>query len=146
MPDRRPATLRPTWRRSPAWRARLALWIATTLLLVGAAAALAPVAVAVPGEGTKCESEAAPSGGDQDCPGGGGIGGFDLGLLIPIAGGVLLAGAVALGGAYVVLRRRAAAPLIPEPADAQEWWTCRECGRNNVVGSARCYGCGAWHR
>jgi hypothetical protein len=40
--------------------------------------------------------------------------------------------------------RRTSAPLVP--ADPGEWWTCRTCGKNNVVGSARCYACGAWQR
>ena len=84
------------------------------------------------------------SGEDFTCPGG--IGGFDLGLLLPIAGGLVVAGVVGLGVAYLVLRRRAGAPLVPEPADAEAWWTCSNCGRNNVVGSARCYSCGAWRR
>jgi hypothetical protein len=79
---------------------------------------------------------------------GGGDGGPDLGLIV----GVLVAGAVGLavaaGLGYLVLRRRARAPMEPPPGapEAGEWWTCRNCGRNNIVGSARCYSCGAWQR
>ena len=131
-------------RRQLARRARAALVLATTMLLAGVVAAWTPVALAVPGPGTECEAEAAPSGEDSSCPEDGG--GLGLGLLIPLAGGVLLAGVVALAGAYLVLRRRAGPPLVPEPADAEAWWTCSNCGRNNVVGSARCYSCGAWRR
>ena len=72
-------------------------------------------------------------------PGGGG---FNLGGLLPILGGVVIGAGLALVVAYLVLRRRAGAPL--DPVDAGEWWTCRKCGSNNVVGSPRCYSCGTW--
>ena len=68
--------------------------------------------------------------------------GFNVGGLLPILGGVVLGAGLALAVAYMVLRRRAGAPL--DPVDAGEWWTCRNCGRNNVVGSPRCYSCGTW--
>jgi hypothetical protein len=73
---------------------------------------------------------------------GGGGAGINVGGLLPIVGALVLGAGLALGIAYLVLRRRAGAPL--DPVDAGEWWTCRKCGRNNVVGSARCYGCGTW--
>lgn len=75
-------------------------------------------------------------------PGGGG-GGLNLSALLPIIGVVVIGGAVALLAAFFVLRRTSA-PLVP--ADPGEWWTCRNCGKTNVVGSARCYACGAWPR
>jgi hypothetical protein len=75
-------------------------------------------------------------------PGGSG-GGLNLGGLLPIVAIVLVGGLVILLAAFVVLRRTSA-PLVP--ADPGEWWTCRTCGKNNVVGSARCYACGAWQR
>ncbi|HXG26713.1 MAG TPA: hypothetical protein VNL94_07680 [Candidatus Binatia bacterium] len=115
------------------------------LLLAGFATALAPVALAVPGPGNECEGEAVPSGRDDPCTEDG-VGGFDLGFVVPLAGVVAIAGVGILVGGYLVLRRRAAAPLNPDPVDAQDWWTCRNCGRNNVVGSARCYACGSWQR
>ena len=74
---------------------------------------------------------------------GGGGGGFNVGSLLPILGLVAVGGAVLLIAAFVVLRRTSA-PLVP--ADPGEWWTCRNCGKNNVRGSARCYACGAWQR
>jgi hypothetical protein len=127
--------------RRPLGRAALAITMA--LLVGGLAASWAPVALAVPGPGSECDAEAAPSGESDSCPDGTG---FDLGFLLPLGGAVVLVGAVVLGGAYLALRRRAAVPLMAEPADAAEWWACRNCGRNNVVGSARCYACGAWQR
>jgi hypothetical protein len=75
---------------------------------------------------------------------GGSGGGLNIVGLLPIVGGIVVAGAVALVVTYLVLRRRAGAPL--DPVDAGEWWTCANCGRNNVVGSARCYSCGQWQR
>lgn len=74
---------------------------------------------------------------------GGGGGGINLGGLLPIVAIVVVGGVIALIAAFVVLRRTSA-PLVP--ADPGEWWTCRTCGKNNVVGSARCYACGAWQR
>ena len=74
---------------------------------------------------------------------GGGGGGVNLGGLLPLVGIVVVGGVIALIAAFVVLRRTSA-PLVP--ADPGEWWTCRTCGKNNVLGSARCYACGAWQR
>ena len=71
-----------------------------------------------------------------------GSGGINLGGVLPLLLAVVVGAAGALVLAYLVLRRRAGAPL--DPVDAGEWWTCRNCGRNNVVGSPRCYSCGAW--
>ena len=76
-------------------------------------------------------------------PGGTGGGGPNLAGLLPIVAIVVVGGVIALIAAFVVLRRTSA-PLVP--ADPGEWWTCRTCGKNNVVGSARCYACGAWQR
>lgn len=73
---------------------------------------------------------------------GNGGGGFNFGGLLPLVGAAVVGAGLALVIAYLVLRRRAGAPL--DPVDAGEWWTCRTCGRNNVVGSARCYSCGSW--
>jgi hypothetical protein len=70
-------------------------------------------------------------------------GGVNLGALLPILAAVALGGLVLLIAAAVILRRTST-PLLP--ADPGEWWTCRSCGKNNVLGSARCYACGAWQR
>ena len=77
-----------------------------------------------------------------ESPGGGG-GVLSLSGLLPIVAIVVVGGVIALIAAFVVLRRTST-PLVP--ADPGEWWTCRTCGKNNVVGSARCYACGAWQR
>jgi hypothetical protein len=111
------------------------------------AAGAAPAAAAEPGAaGGGAVLALVP--GEQGPGGPTGGGGPDLGLIL----GVLVAGAVGLavaaGLGYLVLRRRARAPMEPPAGapEAGEWWTCRNCGRNNIVGSARCYSCGAWQR
>jgi hypothetical protein len=105
------------------------------------------VALLAPPAETCRPEETRGAGGFSDicgAPGsGGGGGGFNLGGLLPIVGIVVVGGVIALIAAFVVLRRTSA-PLVP--ADPGEWWTCRTCGKNNVVGSARCYACGAWQR
>lgn len=72
----------------------------------------------------------------------GGGGGLDLGRLLPLLAAAIGGGLVVLVGVFLFLTRRAAAPLAP--ADPGEWWTCRNCGKTNVVGSPRCYACGTW--
>jgi hypothetical protein len=74
--------------------------------------------------------------------GGGTTGGVDLGGLLPIVAGIVVAGGAVLLGALLLLRRRTLAPAAP--ADPKEWWTCRNCGKANVIGSPRCYACGQW--
>ena len=74
---------------------------------------------------------------------GGGGSGVNLGALLPIVAILVVGGVILLIAAFVVLRRTSATPV---PADPGEWWTCRNCGKANVVGSARCYACGAWPR
>lgn len=76
----------------------------------------------------------------RDNPGGGGAGG--LLSLLPIVGVVVVAGIAVLLGAFFVIERRNRRQLAP--VDPGEWWTCRNCGRTNVVGSPRCYACGTW--
>lgn len=88
-----------------------------------------------------CRPEETRAAGSPCFPSAGADGG--LGALLPIVAIVVVGGAIALIAAFVVLRRTAA-PLVP--ADPGEWWTCRTCGKNNVVGSPRCYACGAWQR
>ena len=105
------------------------------------------VSLAAPPDETCRATETVAAGGFDICapPGaglGGSGGGFNIGGLLPIVGAIVLAAGLALAIAYLVLRRRAGPPL--DPVDAGEWWACRNCGRNNVVGSARCYACGTW--
>jgi hypothetical protein len=71
-----------------------------------------------------------------------GTGGIDLGGLLPVLGAALGGAGIALVAALIFVRRRPVAPAAP--ADPGEWWTCRSCGKTNVLGSARCYACGTW--
>lgn len=120
----------------------VALAVAWAMLGASAAAAAEPgasgargasgVVAFVPGE----QGPTQPAGG----------GGLDVGLLVMVGAGVAIAGAV-VGGGFLVLRRRPSSPQAPpSPAEGGDWWTCRTCGRNNLVGSARCYACGTWQR
>lgn len=87
---------------------------------------------------------------------------FSIATLIPFAaGGIVVLLALAVGW-YLVMRRRASRPFLPDDAvgsagspmgvgtgaagPSGEWWTCRNCGSTNMVGVARCYKCGAWPR
>lgn len=106
------------------------------------------VGAAAPRPGESC-SDATPAPGPSDicndtAPGGvgGGGGGLDLGALIPFIAAAAAGGILAVIATFVVLGRRGSAPLAP--VDPGEWWTCRSCGKTNVVGSPRCYACGTW--
>ena len=117
--------------------------------LVVAALFLPSVALAAPRPGESCpDTTPAPGASEVVCgegngpegnPGGGSI---TLSALAPILVAAAGGAAIALVAAFLFFRRRAAAPA--GPADPGEWWTCRKCGRNNVIGSPRCYSCGAW--
>lgn len=122
------------------------------LALVGLtlAALLGPASMlAAPRPGESCpDTTPAPGSTEAVCgegkgpegnPGGGSI---DLAAVLPIVAAAAGGAVIALGAAFLLLRRRAAAPVAP--ADPGEWWTCRNCGRNNVIGSPRCYACGEW--
>ena len=148
MPDRR---------RRPSSGRVIAAWLivlaAFALPVTAAAGQGAPrggadVQLAAPPDETCTPSATDLQGGFDVCSppavGTGGGGGLNLGGLLPILLAVLVGAALALVVAYLVLRRRAGPPL--DPVDAGEWWTCRNCGSNNVVGSPRCYSCGQWQR
>jgi hypothetical protein len=140
MPDR------PARRRTGGLLPVFAAALAALLLLASATPLLAapPFETCAPGETTRpAEGFDDLCGADSPGTGGGGGGGLDLGALLPILGVVGAGGIAALIAAFVVLRRTSA-PMTP--ADPGEWWTCRTCGKTNVVGSARCYACGAWQR
>jgi hypothetical protein len=128
------------------------------------------IADAPPGAGEDCvdDPDAHPGVGLKKCetP-------FSLLTLLPfVAGGVVVLLAMFVGW-YLVMRRRASRPFLPDEAVAgaaeaagaaasmgsrgaaggaagaaasADWWTCRNCGSTNMVGSARCYKCGAWQR
>jgi len=123
---------------------------AAALAVLLVSALLAPaVALAAPRPGESCpDTTAAPGATEAVCgegkgpEGGAGGGSLDLTGLLPILAAAGGGAVIALGAAFVVLRRRASAPAAP--ADPGEWWTCRRCGRNNVVGTPRCYACGEW--
>jgi hypothetical protein len=104
----------------------------------------ARVMAEAPAPGQSCPDETPAATGDvcQDVVAPTANSGFDLGILLPILGVVLAGGAIALVAAVLVLRRRADLPA--QPVDPGQWWACRNCGSNNVVGSARCYSCGTW--
>jgi hypothetical protein len=94
-----------------------------------------PDATPAPGSSDFCD-DTAPTNGDV------GGGGLDLGALLPILAAAVIGALLALVAAFVVLGRRSTGPLAP--IDPGEWWTCRSCGKTNVVGSPRCYACGTW--
>jgi hypothetical protein len=121
------------------------------------------IADAPPGQHEDCVDDPAahPGVGLQKCetP-------FSVASLLPfVAGGIIVLLAIAAGW-YLVMRRRASRPFLPDTAvtgagavaggraaggpgstaPSDEWWTCRNCGATNMVGVARCYKCGAWPR
>jgi hypothetical protein len=128
------------------------------------------IADAPPGAGEDCvdDPDAHPGVGLQKCetP-------FSVLTLLPfVAGGVVVLLAIFVGW-YLVMRRRASRPFLSDEAVAgsagatgaaasvgargasgsaagaaasADWWTCRNCGSTNMVGSARCYKCGSWQR
>jgi hypothetical protein len=126
---------------------------AAILALVLAAFLLPAQALAVPGAGQSCpDTTAAPdstaavcgeSKGPEGDPGAGG-GSLDIGGLLPVLAAAAGGAVIALAAAFLILRRRTGGPVAP--ADPGEWWTCRNCGSNNVIGSPRCYSCGQWQR
>ena len=125
-------------------RALLAASLLVAFVLVAAAAPATARALAPPVE--TCSAQETRAAGDFNICSPettGGDAGPNLGALLPIVGIVALGGVIALVAAFFVLRRTAA-PLMP--ADPGEWWTCRSCGKTNVLGSARCYACGTWQR
>lgn len=76
---------------------------------------------------------------------GGGSAGGDApwGTILLLLAGAIVGAATVLVVGYLVLRWRAG----PTPVEAPgEWWSCPACGAANIVGSPRCYACGAWPR
>jgi hypothetical protein len=124
-----------------------ALAMFALLALLGAAVLAPGAALAVPRPGESCpDTTPAPGSSIALCEEGGGRvaggGTLDLGAVLPILAAAVAGAAIALVAAFLVLRRRAMAPVAP--ADPDEWWTCRNCGKTNVIGSPRCYACGSW--
>jgi hypothetical protein len=151
MADRRP---RRRTGRSRGWlvvASFVALGVATPVAVLastGGGAGPAKVEPAAPAPGQSCpDTTPAPGSSAPICvevvqPAVNGGGGIDLAGLLPILAGAVVGGLVVLVAVFLFLSRRAAAPLAP--ADPGEWWTCRNCGKTNVVGSPRCYACGTW--
>jgi hypothetical protein len=153
MPD--PTMLAPTRRRrrkQAAWPLLAGIVVVAAALPVGVLAGRTAVASTGAGNDTDrivalapppatCRPQETRAASNPCFPTAGG--GAGLEALLPIVAIVAVGGVVALIAAFVVLRRTSA-PLVP--ADPGEWWTCRNCGKTNVLGSARCYACGAWPR
>ena len=132
---------------------RLALAVGLLVLAPSSAAASTPsgasgadVVAAAPRPGDECadtpEGEA-----NALCNEGGGGGGAgpDLALILMVLGGALVVGVLLLIAAFLYLRRQAGAPLqATDPGS--EWWTCRNCGKANMVGTPRCFSCATWQR
>ena len=146
--------------RSQARRARtpfVVLASAALLLIVAPAVVLgggltltapSPITANAPRPGESCPDQTPQPGAsavicnDATGPDPNGGGGIDLGGLLPVVGVAVAGGALALVAAFLVLRRRTGGPVAaPDPG---EWWTCRNCGKTNVIGSPRCYACGTW--
>jgi hypothetical protein len=118
---------------------------AALLLLAVLAVGTASTALAAPPDETCHPGQTFAAGGFDLCAPpkvSNGGGGFEIGALLPIVLALVVGAGLALAVAYFVLRRRAGGPL--DPVDAGEWWTCTNCGRQNMVGSPRCYSCGTW--
>ena len=133
--------------RSPVGRAAATLALLALLGLLGTALLAPGAALAVPRPGESCpDVTPAPGSSLPLCEEGGGkVGGggtLDLGAVLPILAAAVGGAAIALVVAFLVLRRTTAGPIAP--ADPGEWWTCRSCGKSNVIGSPRCYACGSW--
>jgi hypothetical protein len=124
--------------------ARRALPLATLVLLAWAfSGGFGAIAVAAPPLETCQPGQTVSEGGIRVCTSAtGGGGGIAIGGLLPIVLALVVGAGLALVAAYFVLRRRAGGPL--DPVDAGEWWTCANCASQNVVGTSRCYSCGAW--
>jgi hypothetical protein len=165
MPDRRPRARAALLLALVAGLLVLAALPATSLAASGRQPPVEHVTIAdVPGsQGEDCvdDPNAQPGVGLKKCdtP-------FSIATLIPfVAAGLVILLGIAVGW-YLVMRRRASRPFLPDGADAGtagavggtvgaatgasasagDWWTCKNCGSSNMVGVARCYKCGAWPR
>jgi hypothetical protein len=124
---------------------RVALLVFALATLAAVATWSAPVAHGAPPDETCIPGQTFAAGGFDVCAPpaiGTGGGGIAIGGVLPIVLALVVGAGLALVVVYLVLRRRAGGPL--DPVDAGEWWTCANCGRQNVVGSPRCYSCGRW--
>src|SRR6266545_700544 len=135
-PRRGQACVRPSQvpRRCARADRSLTALAAASLVVTLVAALLAPAsAMAVPLPGESCpvalpgSSSAAVCGEGRGTSGGGGggSGSLDMSGLLAVLGAAVGGAAIALAAAFLVLRRRASAPVAP--ADPTEWWTCRSC-------------------
>lgn len=150
-----------TWRGG---RAALLCVVALALLLAPASAAASEpgsaqnphsraaagrhgVIAAAPRPGDECDETAAEDRGAlcNQGGGGGGGGGLSLGLVLAVLGGAVVLGVLLLIGAFLYFRRQAG-PALTATEPGSEWWTCGKCGKSNMVGTPRCYACGAWQR
>lgn len=155
MPDRPPGTAGRPRRTRRAGRGWLVVASIVALAVAAPVAVLAgsrddpnpgPMRLDAPRPGESCPDTTPEPGSSDVCqdalPPGVTAGGIDLGGLLPILAVVIVGGLLALLALALVVTRRPSGPLAA--ADPGEWWTCRSCGKANVVGSPRCYDCGTW--
>jgi hypothetical protein len=138
MPDHTPDNVQESRRR------RLRGVFGNLLVVAVLAAAVPMAALAAPPVESCGPGDTTTAAGFRVCGGtsGGGGGLFNLGGLLPIVGVALLIGLGVVALAFLALERRVRRQLAP--AQPGEWWTCRNCGKSNLVGTPRCYACGAW--
>jgi hypothetical protein len=120
---------------APARRlAALGLAIAAFIVLPGANA---PV-----GLGPDSVRSLAEQGGGASSGGGTGGGGSLLSGLGPLLIiGLVVAIIVVIAAAVILARTRG---VTTQPAGAEGWWTCANCGAGNLDGAARCHACSTW--
>jgi hypothetical protein len=85
-----------------------------------------------PGQSETCQSAGRGTGGS-----GGGLVVNVLPLVAVIVAGIL---GIALAVAVLVIRTQPRG--VPEPVEG--WWTCANCGANNLAEAPRCHKCGTW--
>jgi hypothetical protein len=127
-----------------AWLVQVAVRSAALAVALSILPAVSPSGVeAAPPRESCAPGETTTVSGFGLCSAQGGDGGLNIGgLVLPIVVGVVIAGLGVALLAFLVIERRTTRNLAP--VQPGEWWTCGNCGKENLVGSPRCYACGAW--